>query len=407
MRILWLKTELLHPIDKGGKIRTYNMLRELKREHEITYLTLDDGSDETARSLAAEYCHDLVRIPHRTRPKFSPGFYAELATNLVSPLPYFMKKYESAEMRRAIGELARANRFDVIVCDFLQPSINLPDNLPVGLVLFQHNVEAMIWKRHYEVQANPIKKAYLKKQWHKAVAYERTASRRFDLVVAVSKDDADSIRREYEVENVVDIPTGVDIDYFQPAADAVVRPNSLVFTGSMDWLPNEDAMQYFTKEILPLIKERIPDLLLTIVGRDPYPSLVELSKRDPTVVVTGRVADVRSYIESASVFIVPLRIGGGTRLKIYEAMAMERPVVSTSIGAEGLPLKSGEQILIADTPAAFANSVISLLADPQGAKELGRRAANAVREQFGWARVTERFAEACETTLEGKSAIAG
>ena len=402
MRILWLKTELLHPVDKGGKIRTYNMLRELKRDHEITYLTLDEGSDENASSLADEYCHELVIVPHKTRPKFSAGFYAELAGNLISPLPYFLKKYESSKMRAAIEEQFRRKTFDVIISDFLQPSVNLPENLSSpALVLFQHNVEAMIWKRHYEVQTNPLKKVYLKNQWLKTLNYEREVSHRFDLVIAVSQEDAEMFRKDYGIKNVIDVPTGVDIDYFRPRNDGQVRPNSLVFTGSMDWLPNEDAMQYFTKEILPLVRKRIPEVVVTIVGRNPYPSLVELSERDKGVIVTGRVDDVRPYIDNASVFIVPLRIGGGTRLKIYEAMAMERAVVSTSIGAEGLPVTPGKEILIADTPEEFADSVIGLLGNHETAQELGRNAATRVRNEFGWDQVAKTFATACENVLRG------
>jgi len=220
-------------------------------------------------------------------------------------------------------------------------------------------------------------------------------------VIAVSKEDADTFRRDYGIENVIDVPTGVDIDYFRPRRDGQVRPNSLVFTGSMDWLPNEDGVQYFTKEILPLVRKRIPDVVITIVGRNPYPSLLESSERDNGIVVTGRVDDVRPYIDNASVFVVPLRIGGGTRLKIYEAMAMERAVVSTTIGAEGLPLTPGKEILIADTPEEFAESVIGLLDNREMAQELGRNAATRVRNEFGWDHVAKTFATACENVLRG------
>jgi glycosyltransferase involved in cell wall biosynthesis len=405
LRILWLKTELLHPVDKGGRIRTYQMLKELKREHHITYLTLDDGTAAPdAPERATEYCHELVTVPHRTRPKFSPGFYVELSGNLLSPLPYFMKKYESDAMRRAIKERVARERFDVIVCDFLMPMINVPQDLQVPVVLFQHNVEAMIWKRHFEVQTNKLKRAYLYAQWRKSAAYERKACRAADCVVAVSVDDRDLMRAEYGVERVFDIPTGVDTDFFRPGAaarDGVESVSSrgrhnLVFTGSMDWLPNEDAMQYFTAEILPRIKREVPDATLTVVGRNPYASLVELGKRDSSIEVTGRVADVRPFMERAAVYIVPLRIGGGTRLKIYEAMAMEIPMVSTTIGAEGLPIKHEAELLLADTAEAFAAAVVRLLRDDVVAKELAARAASVVRSEYGWGAVATSFTDICE-----------
>ncbi|MDX6270134.1 MAG: polysaccharide biosynthesis protein PslH [Acidobacteriota bacterium] len=405
MRILWLKTELLHPVDKGGKIRTFHMLRELKREHHVTYLTLDDGSAAPdAAERAQEYCHELVRVEHRTRAKFSAAFYVELAANLVSPLPYFMKKYKSAGMRREIERLVAADNFDVLVCDFLQPSVNVPSRLPLATVLFQHNVEAMIWKRHYEVQANPLKRSYLYGQWRKSHTYERAACRRFDHVVAVSEEDRETMERAYGLESVSDVPTGVDTEFFRPRGAEQREPHNLVFTGSMDWLPNEDAIQFFTKEIMPRVKQQIPDATLTVVGRNPYASLVELGKRDPSIIVTGRVEDVRPYMERAAAYVVPLRVGGGTRLKIYEAMAMEKPIVSTTIGAEGLPVSNGRELLLADTAEAFAAAIVGVLTDDGAAREMGARAAAAVRERFSWDKVSEAFAESCARAVAAHKA---
>lgn len=377
------------------------MLRELKREHHVTYLSLDDGQAAAdARERADEYCHELVTIPHHTRAKFTPGFYFDLARNLVSPLPYFMQKYRSLKMRHEIAKQTKQGKFDVAVCDFLMASINMPQRVECPAVLFQHNIEAMIWQRHYEVQRNPVKKAYLYGQWRKAVAYERAASRRFDTVVTVSKDDSRMTREAYGVERVADVATGVDTDYFRPRGGAERDPVNLVFTGSMDWLPNEDAIRYFTEQIMPLIKREVPQVTLTVVGRNPYPSLLELSRRDPAVIVTGRVEDVRPFMERAAAYVVPLRIGGGTRLKIYEAMAMEKPIISTTIGAEGLPVRGGHELLLADTPAAFATEVVRVLKDEGMARELGERAARVVREQFGWDRVAASFAEICHRAAQ-------
>jgi len=399
VRILWLKTELLHPVDKGGKIRTYYMLKELKREHHVTYLTLDDGTatpDERAK--ATEYCHELICIPQSRREKFTPGFYFELLMNLVSPRPYAIKKYESAAMLQKITELESKNSFDLLVCDFLAPAANVPQTLNTPAVLFQHNVEAMIWKRHYEVQTNPIKKAYLYGQWQKMRSFEKEMCGRFDCVIAVSADDRDQMKREYGAGSVFDVPTGVDVEFFRPSGAIEASKHGIVFTGSMDWLPNEDAIRYFMREIMPLIKRKVPEATLTVVGRNPPSSLVDLSKEDPSLVITGRVDDVRPYIERAATYVVPLRIGGGTRLKIFEAMAMEKPVVSTTIGAEGLPLTDGVELLLADEPNTFADAVIRLFSDSPYATELGQRAAAAVRQNHGWGQVTENFISLCRQT---------
>jgi glycosyltransferase involved in cell wall biosynthesis len=400
VRILWLKTELLHPIDKGGKIRTYQMLKELKKAHHITYLTLDDGSaDVDALEKSSEYAHRTITVPHRTATKFSTKFYFELANNLVSSLPYALQKYVSAEMRKTTEKLARSSDYDIIVCDFLTPAVNLPENLPVPTLLFQHNVEAMIWRRHYEIAQAAPKKAFMKMQWRRTADYEKQACRRFDWVAAVSKEDAETMRGEYEIENVADVPTGVDTEFFAPAGNGEKDEYNLVFTGSMDWLPNEDAIQWFCDEILPLVRREIPQVSLTVVGRNPFPSLVELSKRDESIIVTGRVPDVRPFMEKASAYIVPIRIGGGTRLKIYEAMAMELPIVSTSVGAEGLPVTGGEEILLRDTPQEFADAIVELLKNKSLARRIGEQAAQTVRRKFGWQTVADNFAGLCEKAI--------
>ncbi len=404
MKILWIKTELLHPVDKGGKIRTYEMLKQLKRDHHVTYLTLDDGTaSPDSRQKAEEYCQELVTIPHHTRAKFSVGFYFELFGNLFSRLPYAVKKYESVELRREIIKRVEQDQPDVVVCDFLPPSINLPENLGCATVLFQHNVEAVIWQRHYETQANPLKRLYLYWQWKKMRALEKAECQRYDHVIAVSREDSETMRRDYGIEAVTDVPTGVDTDFFCPSSYAQPEAGSLVFTGSMDWLPNVDAIKWFCDEVLPLIRIKVPSVKLTVVGRKPGRELMELSQRDSSVVVTGRVDDVRPFMEKAAAYIVPIRIGGGTRLKIYEALAMEMPMVSTTVGAEGLPIRDGEELLIADTPEAFAKAVIRILSDSGFAAELGNRAAFSIREKFGWGRVAAQFAEICQQACDNQA----
>jgi hypothetical protein len=161
-------------------------------------------------------------------------------------------------MLEEVKKLANGNDFDVIVCDFLMPAVNMPEKIKVPIVLFQHNVEAMIWRRHFEVQKNALKKKYLKNQWRKSFDYEKAVCGKFDFVIAVSKEDADTMRNEYAVEKRSDVPTGVDTKFFQPNLTVEKDPFNLIFTGSMDWLPNEDAISWFTEEVLPLIKREIP-----------------------------------------------------------------------------------------------------------------------------------------------------
>jgi len=403
MRILWLKNELLHPVDKGGKIRTYQMLKHIKRDHEVTYLSFanaEDAGEMVAR--AVEYCHKLVTVPWREPQKSGARFYRDLAFNLCSPLPYAIQKYRSRAMREAIERETRERDYDAIVCDFLTMSINLPPALYRAAVLFQHNVESTIWQRHCEMQTGAIKRAFFHHQWQKMSDYERSVCRRFNTVIAVSPVDREQMREAFGLQEIYDVPTGVDTDYFRPLGGAAASPE-LVFTGSMDWMPNEDAIHYFAEQILPRIAREIPDVTLSVVGRNPSPSLKALAAANAHIKVTGRVPDIRPYVDRAAAYVVPIRIGGGTRLKIYEAMAMDKPVISTRIGAEGLPVRDGEELLLADDPEGFARAVIRTLNDARLAGRLGRRAGALVRERFGWDRAAARFIEVCERAA-GRSA---
>jgi sugar transferase (PEP-CTERM/EpsH1 system associated) len=402
MHIVWLKTELLHPIDKGGRIRTYHMLRHLQRSHRITYVTLDDGTASAdARERASEYCHDLVTVAFQTQAKRSVGFYRELLGNLVSSLPYAIAKYRVPAFTRAIRDAARDA--DVIVCDFLVPSVNVPDDLAAPLVLFQHNVEAQIWERHAEHARGALARVYMREQWRRMRNFEGRECARFDHVIAVSQEDARLLQRQYSLGEVSAVPTGVDTEYFAPSGTQTRASNELVFTGSMDWLPNEDAMTWFVRDILPLIRERVPDVRLSIVGRTPSQVVRDLGERFSSVSVTGSVPDVRPYLERGAVFVIPLRIGGGTRLKVFEAMGMEIPVVSTRVGVEGLPLREGSEYLAADDASAFADAVVRLLQDPVRARAIAAAAAARVRNEFGWAEVARRFGEICARTADTHS----
>jgi sugar transferase (PEP-CTERM/EpsH1 system associated) len=408
VHLLWLKTELLHPIDKGGRIRTYNMLRALRRQHQVTYLTLDNGlAAPDAAAAALEYCDTLIRVPFVEARRRSPRFWFELLANAVSPLPYAIAKYRSDRLREEIRRVVGQGDVDVLVCDFLAPSQNVPDNLPCRTVLFQHNVEAAIWKRHVDVREHPVSRAYFRAQWRRMERFEKKECRRFDRVVAVSRTDAETIERDYGVRDVADVPTGVDIDYFKPAGRASIEPRNLVFTGSMDWMPNEDGITWFAEDVLPRIHAHLPDVTLTVVGRNPPSRVRALAARDRRIRVTGSVPDVRPYMEAGAVFVVPLRVGGGTRLKIFEAMAMGRPLASTSIGAEGLPITDGIHGRIADGAEGFSAAVLDLLTEPERAAAVALTAAAYVRSEFGWDRVASKFVELVSEDRIGAPSVPG
>jgi glycosyltransferase involved in cell wall biosynthesis len=282
------------------------------------------------------------------------------------------------------------------------------DRLPCPTVLFTHNVEASIWRRHAQTARNPISRALLSTQWRRMERFERAALSRFDLVVAVSDADREAFKQLVSLRAPIHVvQTGVDTAYFTPRP-VRVRPAHLVFTGSMDWLPNEDGMLYFVKDILPRIRHAEPDATLSIVGRAPTPAVVRLAQRDG-IEVTGRVDDVRPHVAEAAVYIVPLRIGGGTRLKIFEAMAMAKAVVSTSVGAEGLPVTPDRDLLIADSAEAFAASVVRLMRDVGLRTRIESAARALVVERYDWAAVAHDFetalTRAWRTSSDTRSAL--
>ncbi len=408
MRILWLKNDLLHPVNTGGRIRTYQMLRQLKCEHQITYLALEEvgTASEEVRQKAQEYCHELIVVPHPAlAPKATPGFYGELFRNLFSPLPHFVDKFRSPAMKSRLGKLFEENRHDVFVCDFLSAGVHLTNpNLPISSILFQHNVEAVIWQRFAEVEKRLPHQLYLRRQWEKAFAFEKTACHWFDRVVAVSPEDEARLQQDYGIMQTGVVPLGVDTEYFAPNPAISPRPNHLVFMGSMNWLPNNDGIIWFLETVWPELRKRISDVTVIIVGREPSEQLRRLAEASGNAVqVTGGVPDVRSYLAEASVFIVPLRIGGGTRLKIYEALSMNKPVISTTVGAEGLPLENGIHLLKADTPADFLKAITRVLSDQNLAAELGKTGGRLVREQYGWKTASDIFAMHCQDVIRYRS----
>lgn len=389
MKILWVKSDFLHPTTKGGHIRTLEMLRRLSSRHEVHYVAFAGGSSSQGVLRAGEYSARAYPVHRNIAPRTSPLFYLDLIRGLFSPLPVAVARYRSRIMERTITDLRAQERFDVVVCDFLIPAPNIAelDNC----VLFQHNVETMIWRRHAEHAPDPLRRFFFGLQADRMFRLESAVCRKVARVVAVSPQDAATMHELFGVAGVAAIPTGVDIGYFTPPEAAVPPAADLAFVGSMDWLPNLDGVLYFVREVLPLIRRRRPDCSLTVVGRSPSAEVLALGGNDPRIHITGTVPDVRPYLWGSQVSIVPLRIGGGTRLKIYESMAARVPVVSTTVGAEGLEVHPGEDIAIADSPELFAARCVELLERPSERRRLAEAAWQLVSSRFSWDRVTDCF----------------
>jgi polysaccharide biosynthesis protein PslH len=399
MKILWMNSRFLHPTNTGGQIRTLGILRELHRRHEVHYVALEDQDSPEGLRRSSEYCTRAYPVSHRAPSKCSPAFLAQVAASVFSHTPLAISRFHSPTAAALLARLMHQERFDRVVCDFLAPSSHFPD---MGrCVLFQHNVETVIWQRYRQTAPDPLRGLYFRLQAARMFAYERDVCRRAGQIIAVSETDAAAMREMFGATRVSVVPTGVDAQFFAPP-DPPAPASGLVFAGSMDWPPNQDGVLYFAREILPLIRRVRPSCRVTIVGRNAPPSIAALGREDPDFIVTGTVPDIRPHLWNAAVSIVPLRVGGGTRLKIYEAMAAGVPVVSTAIGAEGLDVRDGENIAIADEPAGFAGRCLELLNNEEARRRMAAAGRDLVCSRFSWERVGHVF----EQLLDGSATAA-
>ena len=396
MKILFLQKRCLFPPMTGGQIRTLNVLRHLARWHEVTYLCNWLPGDDDFRTEMEELGVTLETIPWREAQRGSFGFYAGLAANLVSRYPFNVNKDYDQRLQRRAQQLVTEQSFDLIVCDFVQMARNAIDLNGPPKLLFQHNVEAQIFERHTRQASSIARREYMRLQWRKMQQFEGMAGRRFETVIAVSPQDARRFADEYGWDHVRVIDTAVDTDYFSPRPQEA-RTKNVVFVGSLDWLPNEDGVRHFVRNIWPAIRSQHPGAVFQAVGRNPAPSLQALS-REEGVEIVGTVPDVRPYLADAAVVVVPLLVGGGTRMKIYEAMAMRRPVVSTTLGAEGLAVEPDRHIVLADAPSDFAAATVALLDDHANADRLASAGHELVTSRFSSEAVARQFESICLDT---------
>lgn len=402
-RLLFISPQFLFPADAGGKIRTGGILRGMKGGHfEITLIS--PATAEQPRRFArelTEVCDRFLSWPAVRRGKFV-GAAMRFAA-LASRLPASVALDRSRAATALISE-ALATRPDVVVADFVHAAVVF-DRIPsTGSVVFTHNVETEIFGRHAQTTENSLTRIIWSAQRRKMAEFEARNLPAFAKVIAVSDRDLSFFLETYGVRGGETIPTGVDFDYFGALASAppaAVAPGGghLVFTGSMDWPANIDAMHYCMNDVWPIIAAARRDARLNVVGRNPPAGLVDKARaRGFKWQFTGFVDDVRPFIRDADLYIVPLRVGGGTRIKVYEAMAMRRPVVSTSIGVEGLPIEAGDHYCRADTAAAFAEAVLRLLDMPVEAAEMAENAYDFILKRYSTRRVARTFEDICKRT---------
>ena len=361
------------------------------RRHRITFIAHRNDEAAEASRFLREHGIETVLVDRVIPVKSGPRFYARLAANLASPVPYSVASHSSQALRQAVHSHARQHRIDVWQVEAIVLIDALADLERCPKVIIAHNVESLIWQRYHESEADPLKRWYIKQQWRKFERFERRAFAAATRVVAVSEDDARLIRDRFGGRNVDVVDNGIDRDYFE-AVQPDPDPRTILFLGSLDWRPNLDAVGLLLDRIFPAVRAAEPAARLRLVGRQaPSGARPAGSAEVPGVELHADVPDVRPFLATSGVMVVPLRIGGGSRLKILEAMAAGLPVISTRVGAEGLELVPGEHYIAADEPEAMADALVAWIRDPRPARAMAERSRAFVLDRYDWDTLAERL----------------
>ncbi len=356
MKALFLIRDNPNPPQNGYKKRNFYLIKALEARGVEVILKVDSHSASKIKALSS---------------------------SLFSGLPFSVKMRTSEKAKNELESYLKANPVDIIICDAVQRALNIPFDNPAYKILYEHNIESMIIKRYAQQEKNIFKKIIALLESLKLSNFEKKMWNKFDCSIACSPVDREIMQRYAPESKISMINNGVESDYYSSNSN-IVEKNTLIYTGQIGWHPNEDALVYFMNEIMPIIRQEIPDIKLWIVGNNPSSRIKELAQKNSNITVTGFVEDVREYVKKAAVYIVPLRIGSGTRLKILEALSMKKAVVTTTIGCEGINVENNKHLLIRDNPEEFAKAVLEVLKNDKLRISLGENGRKLIEEQYDW-----------------------
>lgn len=386
MRILFVSTNLPVPANNGQAIRTLSLVRALHSlGHELTFVSFARAGLPTNLAPLSSWCGTIDLLEENgklTNMSQRQDWYGRLRC-LLSRKPYAVERFRSTLMGAKIAQRLKESSFDLIFCDSLYALVNVP-RCDIPIALNCHNVEHLIPQRYAELERNHAKKLYARIESRLLREAERGACRRAAFAMACSENDRDLFIHLRPGLPTFVVPNAVETEAYCSAADSANQTTGSVvlFQGGMDWYPNRDAVEFFAESILPLIRGKCPDVKFVVAGRNPPAYLIEKFRNAPDIEFTGTVPDMLPYLAAAAVAVVPLRLGSGTRIKILEACAAGRAVVSTSVGAEGLNLEAGKEILVSDDPSQFARLVVEMLRDPARRNAIGAAARSAVVKRY-------------------------
>jgi glycosyltransferase involved in cell wall biosynthesis len=396
VKILYVLPQLPFPADRGGKRVTYNQIEYMRRRHEVSVIAMTHGTEDVdAAANYRERVKDLWTYP--CPPRYGPGVRLR---GLVSSSPVKALRFWNREMARTVEALCRDGGFDLVDAHFHYAAQYVPKDCPPGTVHSKHNFEGLLLERCAHFHPNPVMRAAFRSQSRRTHRFELEVARRFDRVYTLTRTDLNRLREAAPDLAVEYHPATIDTEACVPSeADPV--PGEMVFVGTLDYFPNVDGLLWFAREVLPLLRRTRQDIRLVVVGHRADSRLAELRK-DPVIRFTGRVEDVAPHIQRASVYVAPLRIGGGVRLKILEAMAFGKAIVTTPVGCEGIECAWGEDLRVAEDPGGFAEQVLDLLAHPDRRISLERNARKQVEMRYSMPVVLPKVEESYLQVVSGK-----
>lgn len=403
MNILFLSQIVPYPPHGGVLQRGYNIIREICKYNKVHLLAfvhpdilktkqeVQDAKDELGR-----FCASVEFFPLWVK-ESKLNKYAGLFTGLFSPKPFSVLAHRSKQIESRIDWLLSKDQFDIIHYDTIALSRFNRNCITIPKVVTHHNIESNLMQRRAQVEKNTLAKYYLYRQAKRLRDYEEAETGKFAVNIVMSEKDGEELKIINPNVEIEVVPNGVDTTYFTTGNGEETR--SVIYTGGMNMFANKDAVLYFMNEIWPIIKAKEPDVKFYAIGQDPPPELLKIAENDLKVIVTGYVDDIRPFVSKAAVYVVPLRVGGGTRLKILDAMAMGKAIVSTSIGCEGLEVSNLENILIVDNPSDFAEKTLDLLRNRRKRNELGIAARRLVESKYSWEKIGSTLQQVYERAV--------
>ena len=431
MHVVIVDGDVSYPPSSGKRLRTLNLMLRLARRHRISYIaraTNDAGANREAATYLRDHSIEPLLVPDPLPKKKGLRFYARLACNLLSPLPYSAASHRSRRMADAVHAYAARNEVDLWQFEWTPYVATLPPLAGASdlcgcstsasasgccstnptrqrggarRLLIAHNLDSVIWQRYHENERHPLKRSFIRQQWRKFERFERRVFAEVDRIVTVSHDDALLLHRQFGIEAVDVVENGIDRGYYETVCGG--RDSAtILFLGSLDWRPNLDAVRLLLDDVYPVVRRAEPSARLRIVGRAPPTWLVQRVAATAGVELHADVADVRPYLADSGILAVPLRIAGGSRLKILEALACGLPVVSTRIGAEGLELRSGRHLVVVEGIRDMAAALVESIRNPQTARDMAEQGRQVVLERYDWDILAGRLEQAWEKCLLGE-----